>query len=59
MDHVKEKTDSYLGQLGGMENKVRAVFQELDSRRNFAVFLMFVFIAIGVTAYLLSRTYGK
>jgi hypothetical protein len=56
---VKEKTDSYAWQLGLIDNKVKAVFKELESRRNFSTFLLILFGGMGVVAYLIAKTYMK
>jgi nitrate/TMAO reductase-like tetraheme cytochrome c subunit len=52
---VKQKTDGFMQQLDGLQKNVDALFTELQSRRNFSGFLLLLFVAMGVVAYLLSR----
>ena len=55
---VKSKTDDYLKRLGVIEEKLQGIFSELDSRRNFSVFLLLIFVGMAITGYLLSKTYS-
>lgn len=54
---VKDKTDDYLKRLGVIDEKLQEMFNELDSRRNFSVFLLLIFVGMAITGYLLSKTY--
>lgn len=56
---VKSQTDSFKAPLDTLQKKVQALFQELAFRRNFAGFLLLLFSAIGVVAFLLSKTYNR
>ena len=54
---VKEKTDGFVRQLDGLQNKVDALFAELRSRRNISGMLLLLFAGTGVVVYLLAKTY--
>ncbi len=54
---VKRQTDSFNTTLDGLQKKLAVFFQELEFRRNFAGFLMLLFLALAVVAFLLVRSY--
>jgi len=56
VDRVKEKTDGFMQDLNDLQNKVDALFVELQSRKNFSGFLLLVFAGIGVVVFLLAKT---
>jgi nitrate/TMAO reductase-like tetraheme cytochrome c subunit len=56
---VKSQTDSFNAPLDTLQKKAQALLQELTFRRNFAGFLLLLFAAMGVVAFLLSKTYNR
>jgi Cytochrome c3 len=56
---VKSQTDSFNASLDTLQKKAQAFLQELAFRRNFAGFLLLLFAAMGVVAFLLSKTYNR
>jgi nitrate/TMAO reductase-like tetraheme cytochrome c subunit len=56
---VKSQTDSFNATLATLQKKAQVLLQDLAFRRNFAGFLLLVFAAMGVVAFLLSRTYKR
>ena len=56
---VKSQTDSFNAQLDALQKKAQALLEELGFRRNFAGFLLLLFAAMGVVAFLLSKTYNR
>lgn len=55
---VQDKTGDFLKRLGIIDEKLQGIFGELDSRRNFAIFLLLIFVALAVVGYFLSKTYS-
>ena len=55
---VKYKTGGFLKRLGVIDEKLQSIFGELDSRRNFAIFLLIIFVAMAIAGYFLSKTYS-
>jgi hypothetical protein len=53
---IKERTDGFIQKLDRIEAGERAIFHELEFRKNFAAFLMVVFLGLGVVFLLMSRT---
>jgi nitrate/TMAO reductase-like tetraheme cytochrome c subunit len=56
---VKSQTDSFNASLDTLQKKAQAFLQDLAFRRNFAGFLLLLFAAMGVVAFLLSKTYNR
>ncbi len=56
---VKSQTESFNAPLDILQKKAQAFLQELAFRRNFAGFLLLLFAAMGVVAFLLSKTYNR
>ena len=56
---VKSQTDSFNAPLDTLQKKAQDLLQELAFRRNFAGFLLLLFSAMGVVAFLLSKTYNR
>jgi nitrate/TMAO reductase-like tetraheme cytochrome c subunit len=56
---VKSQTASFNASLDTLQKKTQAFLQDLAFRRNFAGFLLLLFAAMGVVAYLLSKTYNR
>ena len=52
---IKERTDGFIQKLDRIEAGERAIFHELEFRKNFAAFLMVVFLGLGVVFLLMSR----
>ena len=53
---IKERTDGFIQKLDRIEAGERAIFHELEFRKNFAAFLMVVFLGLGVVFLLMART---
>jgi nitrate/TMAO reductase-like tetraheme cytochrome c subunit len=56
---VKSKTDSFNAPLDALQKKAQVLLQDLAFRRNFAGFLLLLFAAMAVVAFLLSKTYNR
>ena len=56
---VKNQTDSFNASLDALQKKTQVFLQDLAFRRNFAGFLLLLFAAMGVAAFLLSKTYKR
>ena len=56
---VKNQTDSFNAPLDTLQKKTQALLDKLGFRRNFAGFLLLLFAAMGVVAFLLSKTYNR
>jgi predicted CXXCH cytochrome family protein len=56
---VKSQTDSFNAPLDTLQKKAQVFLQDLAFRRNFAGFLLLLFAAMGVVAFLLSKTYKR
>ena len=52
---VKDRTDEFTKRLSATEEKISKGFHELRFRQNFSVFIMLIFIGLGVTIFLLGR----
>jgi nitrate/TMAO reductase-like tetraheme cytochrome c subunit len=56
---VKSQTDSFNASLDALQKKTQAFLNDLGFRKNFAGFLLLLFAAMGVVAFLLSRIYNR
>jgi hypothetical protein len=56
---VKSQTNSFNTSLDALQKKTQAFLQELGFRRNFAGFLLLLFAAMVVVAFLLSKSYNR
>jgi hypothetical protein len=54
---VRDRTAEYTKKLGIINQEVQQGFKELRFRQNFAVFIMLILVALGITTFLLSRKY--
>ncbi len=54
---VKESTDEFAKKLGLTEENIRNIFNEISFRKNFSAFLMLIFVGIGITIFLLSKSH--
>jgi hypothetical protein len=54
---VRDKTAEYTKKLGIIDQQVQQGFKELRFRQNFAIFIMLILVALGITTFLLSRKY--
>lgn len=54
---VKERTDTFIGKLGPIEETINSLFEELRFRKMFSSFLVLVFLGLAVVVFLLSKTY--
>lgn len=52
---VKSKTDEFNQKLASLNEQVQKGFQELRFRQDFSVFLMLIFVGVGIALLLLSR----
>jgi nitrate/TMAO reductase-like tetraheme cytochrome c subunit len=52
---IKDRTDGFIKKLNQIESQINELSRELLFRRNFAVFLMLVFLAIGIIVYVISK----
>ena len=52
---VKDRTAEFTKKLAALDEQVQQGFKELDFRQNFSVFLMLIFVGLGITTFLLSR----
>jgi nitrate/TMAO reductase-like tetraheme cytochrome c subunit len=56
---VKSQTSSFNASLDTLQKRAQVFLQDLAFRRNFAGFLLLLFAAMGVAAFLLSKTYKR
>jgi hypothetical protein len=52
---VKSKTAEFTKKLAALSQQVQKGFQELNFRQNFSIFIMFIFIGLGIAIFCLSR----
>lgn len=52
---VQSRTAEFSKKLAAISHRVQEGFQELKFRQNFAIFIMFIFIGLGITIFLLGR----
>jgi len=52
---VYDKTGEFTKKLSAIAQRVQKGFQELKFRQDFSIFLMLIFIGLGITIFLLSR----
>lgn len=52
---VESKTAEFSKKLAAISQQVQKGFQELQFRQNFAIFIMLIFIGLGITIFLLGR----
>jgi nitrate/TMAO reductase-like tetraheme cytochrome c subunit len=52
---IRNRTDEFSRKLGLIEDEIKSIFHELDSRRNFSAFLMILFAGMGIVVFLLSQ----
>ena len=52
---VKSKTAEFTKKLAALSQQVQKGFQELKFRQNFAIFIMLIFIGLGIALFFLSR----
>lgn len=52
---VKDRTAEFTKKLAAIDEQVQRGFKELEFRQNFSVFLMLIFVGLGITTFLLSR----
>jgi hypothetical protein len=52
---VKSKTEEFTKKLAALSQQVQKGFQELQFRQNFAIFIMLIFIGLGIAVFCLSR----
>ncbi len=52
---VKDRTDEFSKRLSAIEVRVQKYFQELEFRQNFTGIIMFIFIGLCITVFLLGR----
>jgi hypothetical protein len=52
---VKSKTAEFTKKLAALNEQVQKGFQELQLRQNFAIFIMLIFIGLGIVLFCLSR----
>ncbi len=55
---IKDRTDEFTKKLDQIQSQIKDFSHELLFRKNFAVFLMLVFLGIGFVFLLLSKTQG-
>ncbi len=53
---IKDRTDEFIKRLDKIEMQIKEINQELMFRKNFSVFLMVIFLGLGIVLYLLSKT---
>jgi nitrate/TMAO reductase-like tetraheme cytochrome c subunit len=52
---VKERTDEFTKRLSTLDGMIQKGYMELKFRQDFSVFIMLIFIGLGITIFLLSR----
>lgn len=52
---VKDRTDEFSKRLSAIEERVQKGFQEIRFRQNFSGFILFIFIGLTITVFLLGR----
>jgi hypothetical protein len=52
---VKSKTAEFTKKLAALSQQVQKGFQELDFRQNFSIFIMLIFVGLGIVLFCLSR----
>ena len=52
---VQDRTAEFTKKLAAIDEQVQKGFKELKFRQDFAVFLMLIFVGLGITTFLLSR----
>ena len=52
---VKDRTAEFTKKLAAINEQVQRGFKELEFRQDFSVFLMLIFVGLGITTFLLSR----
>jgi hypothetical protein len=52
---VKDRTAEFTKKLAAIDEQVQRGFKELKFRQDFSVFLMLIFVGLGITTFLLSR----
>jgi hypothetical protein len=55
VNRMRSKTWEFTKKLGALNQQVQKGFQELRFRRNFAIFIMLIFVGLGIVIFCLSR----
>jgi len=55
---IKDRTDGFIKKLDQIDSQIKAFSRELLFRKNFAAFLMLVFLGMLIVFFLLSKTSG-
>jgi len=55
---VKSKTAEFTKKLAALSQQAQKGFQELNFRQNFSIFIMLIFIGLGIAIFCLSRKSG-
>jgi len=53
---VKDRTAEFTKKLAALNEQVQKGFQEMKFRQNFSIFVMLIFIGLGITVFLLGRS---
>lgn len=52
---VKDRTEEFTKRLSDIDERVQKGFKEISFRQNFSIFILFIFIGLGIAVFLLGR----